>query len=317
MTDYEEVFAEHKPFLWGYCYRLTGTTQDADDTVQETFVRAMQSPPHDTTRPWRPWLVRVATNLARDGFRAARRDYTGVWLPAPISTDGEPSTGATPWSAGLESDVVGRYESLESVSFAFLLALEALSPRQRAVLLLRDVYDYSGRECAEALGLSIANVKTTLHRARRALDDYDENRHPPTPDLALRHKAALEELLGCFGTRDVAAMERLLAAEVEATSDANGHFHAAKIPVIGRAKVALFFSRIVPDSEHLRWRYCAVNGLPAVLVERPEAAAGLAPRFLFRLELDANNLITSTQAVLAPEKLTAISGARFLTDASA
>src|SRR5262249_62214081 len=94
VTIAEEIFQEHKPFLWSLCYRLTGSTADADDLVQETFVRALEHPPVDTDQPWRPWLVRVAMNLSRDQLRRRkRRRYHGVWLPAPID-GGEAAAGA-------------------------------------------------------------------------------------------------------------------------------------------------------------------------------------------------------------------------------
>lgn len=308
MIDYEAVFKEHRPFLWGYCYRLTGCAEDAEDTVQETFIRAMERPPADLARPWRPWLVRVASNLVKDDWRSARSRYVGSWLPSPIDTELSASAAAkAPWSAGLDADHPGRYETLESVSFAFLLALEALTPRQRAVLLLRDVYDYSGRDCALALGLSVANVKTTLHRARRALTGYDRQRQAPTAALAQRHRKALEKLLGCFASREAKAMERLLAEEVRAISDAGGLYHAARVPVVGREKVALFFSKIAPDaSEEVDWQMREVNGLPALFIQRPDAGPGLAPRWVFRLELDSRGLIKETHAILAPRKLSAV-----------
>ena len=88
----EDAFREHRSFLWGLCYRLTGNAADADDVVQETFVRALRSPPARTDEPWRPWLVRVALNLGRDVLRRRRRRrYDGEWLPSPIATEDEPS----------------------------------------------------------------------------------------------------------------------------------------------------------------------------------------------------------------------------------
>src|SRR5262249_9608157 len=149
---------------------------DADDLVQETMLRAIEKPPPDSNE-MRPWLVRVAMNLARDHLRRRkRRAYVGPWLPSPVDDD---ALEIPVEAAGAE----GRYDLLESASLAFLLALEALSPKQRAVLLLIDVFDYSVRETAEALGLSESNVKTTHHRARRALEGYDGARVRPTRDL--------------------------------------------------------------------------------------------------------------------------------------
>jgi RNA polymerase sigma factor (sigma-70 family) len=120
----DDLFSAHKRMLWGLSYRLTGCAADADDIVQDTFVRALRrSTPLDDPS-WVPWLVRVTTNLGIDVLRGRRRQaYTGPWLPSPIEADQyeEKSKAAT----GPET----RYQMMESVSFAFLLALEALTPR--------------------------------------------------------------------------------------------------------------------------------------------------------------------------------------------
>ena len=136
-----QTFDEHKRFLWGMCYRMTGSAADADDLVQDTFVRALEKPPSDMDAPLRPWLIKVAMNLSRDQLRRRRRrEYFGPWLPSPVFTEGDDAfpVDHTPVS---ESTAVTRYDLMESVSMAFLLALEALTPAQRAVLLLRDVFD--------------------------------------------------------------------------------------------------------------------------------------------------------------------------------
>jgi len=301
--DYREVYDEHGDFLWGYCYRLTGSAADAEDLVQETFVRAIERPPEDTDRPWRPWLVRVATNLRHDLWRKQKlREYKGPWLPSPVETDGD---GRRRIEAGLDAE--GRYQILESVSFAFLLALEALTPQQRAVLLLRDVYDYSVRETAEALDLSEANVKTTHHRARSAMESYDGRRQPPGREISERTKKALERFVQCFMKADAKAMEELLAEDVQSIHDAGGEFIAAGIPVTGREKVALFYSRVLPDAgEVLHTRFTTLNGLPGILVERPGAPEGLARRWAYTIELDDDGRIRRTYAVLATAKLTAL-----------
>ncbi|HEY9231828.1 MAG TPA: sigma-70 family RNA polymerase sigma factor, partial [Blastocatellia bacterium] len=88
MTAYAETLENDRRLLWGLCYRMTGNAADADDLVQETFVRALEHPPRRTDEPLRPWLVRVALNLSRDLLRRRRRrDYTGPWLPSPVPTD--------------------------------------------------------------------------------------------------------------------------------------------------------------------------------------------------------------------------------------
>src|SRR5688500_13430166 len=149
----EQVFNDNQKFLWGLSYRMTGSAADADDVLQETFVRLMQKPPANTDEPLRPWLVRVAVNLSRDILRRRRRNgYTGQWLPAPFEIENNDDVLARLDIGGFDSrNPSARYEMLESVSFAFLLALELLTPTQRAVLLLRDVFDLNVAETAEIL----------------------------------------------------------------------------------------------------------------------------------------------------------------------
>src|SRR5689334_21517379 len=124
-------FSEHRKFLFGLCYRMTGSAADAEDLVQDCFERALRSPPADTERSLRPWLARIAVNLSCDQLRRRKAaPYRGTWLPEPVPTES---------IAMAESERApdARYDLMESATFAFLLALEALSPAQRAVLLLR------------------------------------------------------------------------------------------------------------------------------------------------------------------------------------
>jgi RNA polymerase sigma-70 factor (ECF subfamily) len=236
----ERAFSEHRRFLWGLSYRLTGSAADAEDVVQETFVRAMEKPPPRMDEPWRPWLARVALNLGADLLRRRRRrGYDGPWLPSVIETGEGELAGGEP--ADPSSQHGPRYDLLESVSLAFLLALEALTPLQRAVLLLRDVFDYSVRETGAALGRSEANVKTTHLRARRAMAAYDRARIRPTRELQRETRRALEGFLDCLSRGDVKGIEALLAADVRQLSDGGGEFGAARRPIVGAARVAGFF----------------------------------------------------------------------------
>ena len=249
---YGAIFREHERFLWGVCYRMTGSAADADDLVQETFVRAMERPPARPELPWRPWLTRVAVNLARDALRRRRRrGYVGPWLPSPLETgeDAPPAYEADVPGAG---STEGRYDLLESVTFAFLLALEALTPLQRAVLVLRDVIDYSVEETADALGISAANVKTSHHRARRAMAAYERERRRPTRALQAETRRALDRFVECLARGDTTGMEALLGADVRALSDGGGEFHAARVPIVGPRKVALFYTRIAARRAAIR-----------------------------------------------------------------
>jgi RNA polymerase sigma-70 factor, ECF subfamily len=306
-SAFEEIFRAHERFIWGLCYRMTGNAADADDLAQETFVRAWERPPANTGEPWRPWLVSVAMNLCRDLLRRRkRRRYEGPWLPSPIETGDEVSPPSYE-PVDEEGNPAARYDMLESVSFAFLLALEALTPAQRAVLLLRDVFDYSVRETAGALGMSEPNIKTTHHRARRAMREYDRERRPPTRSLQEETRRAMERFLHCLFNRDVAGVEALLAEDARHLGDGGGEFIAARAPVIGRQKVALFNLRLAelkPDDVSVSWRM--LNGLPAIVIELARPPEKYAPRVVTTCELDAGGNIKRIFNVLATRKLTAL-----------
>ena len=233
-----DSYADHGKFLWSLAYRMTGSAADAEDIVQDTFVRALEHPPARADEPLRPWLVKVALNRARDVLRARRRRrYVGPWLPSPVPTDDErfamrtrdrpdPSVDATPASSEPSAEggqsLEGRYDLVESVTLAFLLALEVLTPTQRAVLLLRDVFDYNVKETAAALELSEANVKTTHHRARAAMAAYNRTRRQPIGSLQQATRDALLRFLTCLEQHDVAGVEALLADDVKTTTDGGG-----------------------------------------------------------------------------------------------
>ena len=125
----DDLFHNHKKMLWGVSYRMTGCAADADDIVQETFARAAERSAPSDEHAWRPWLMRVATNLSLDLLRhRRRRSYQGSWLPSPVETTDEEAAFDT-----TAPSTEAHYEWRESLSFAFLLTLEALTPRQRAV----------------------------------------------------------------------------------------------------------------------------------------------------------------------------------------
>ena len=307
----EQVFNENQKFLWGLCYRMTGSTADADDVLQETFVRLMQKPPANTEEPLRPWLVRVAVNLSRDVLRRRRRQaYTGPWLPAPFETENNDYVLALLDEAAADDsrNPSARYEMLESVSFAFLLALELLTPTQRAVLLLRDVFDLNVAETAEILRVSTQNVKTTHHRARRVMREYEEKRFVPSKTLVEKTGRIVGQLVEFLTNRDTEAAAKLLSANVVTLSDGGGEFYAARVPVVGREKVALFLSRLVQAGIGIeeQTRLVELNGVFALITERSDAPDGVAPRRASLFELDNEGLIRRMYFVLASQKLTAL-----------
>jgi RNA polymerase sigma-70 factor (ECF subfamily) len=292
-------------FLWGVCYRMTGSASDADDLVQETFVRAIERPPPDTSAAWRPWLVRVAMNLARDQLRRRkRRDYHGVWLPSPIETADD---DAAERAASPDASPEARYGLRESASFAFLVAVEVLTESQRAVLLLRDVFDYSSSETAEMLEISEENARIILHRARKAMAAYDGRRRPPSPESHAVVEAALHKIVACLATRDVALARHLFAEDTQSIGDGGGVYHAAPRPVVGAEKVLKVYSKLASlSSSAVTVEIRTINDAPALVVDDPAPKRPNAPRVVVFVELDENGLVCALYSVIAPEKLSRI-----------
>lgn len=304
----EQVFNENQKFLWGLTYRMTGSAADADDILQETFVRLMQKPPANTEEPLRPWLVRVAINLSRDILRRRRRQgYVGQWLPAPFDTENnDDALSLLDVSETMdERDPSARYEMLESVSFAFLLALELLTPTQRAVLLLRDVFDFNVAETASVLHVTEQNVKTTHHRARRVMREYEEKRFVPRKSLVEKTGKVVAQLLEFLTNRDTEGAAKLLAANVVAISDGGGEFFAARVPVVGRSKVSVFLSHLAKGASELntKTRFVELNGTFAMTGSRDDAPDGYAKKLVTLFQINDDGLIDRIYFVLASRKL--------------
>ncbi len=298
-TRVEESRQRHGAFLWGLCYRMTGVAADADELVQETWARVLTSPPERLDVPLEPWLTRVAMNLATDRLRARQQEgYVGPWLPSPVDTEAVAISGCAS----------ARYERLESVSVAFLLALEALTPNQRAVVVLREVFDVSVAETAEVLELSEANVKTTLHRARAALEAYDATRVVLDAQTQARAKAALEAFLNALVTGDLPAMTALLRDDVRVINDGAGQYSAARKVIVGRDQVIRFQQRLlemrgVPETFAIR----VMNGVPGVVMTFAHSQNNEPPRATLGGLLDAEGRIAALISTLADRKLTHVS----------
>jgi RNA polymerase sigma-70 factor (ECF subfamily) len=255
----------------------------------------------------RPWLVRVAVNLSRDLLRRRRRRvYVGEWLPDPIETN-EPLPSYEPIVHGRET-LEGRYDLMESVSIAFLQALEALSPTQRAVLLLCDVFDYTAAEAAAALDLSPGNIRTIHHRARRLMGSYDRKRTVPTAANRERTSGALRRFLDLLANSDVRGIERMLADDVRAVADSGGEFTAARRAIVGPSRVARFFVRLSQSRKTgLRTRLVTLNGLPAALLEFDKPMGRRPPKLAFAIGLNSEGLLSKLWVVASSRKLAAIS----------
>jgi len=287
----------HTRKLYGLALRMTGCAADAEDVVQETWLRYVASPPPDPGDV-EPWLVTVTLNLARDRLRRRRREgYRGPWLPTPVDVEALAPEPVSPDDAGTEA----RYSRLESVSFAFLLALEALTPMQRAVLLMRDVLDTSAKDTAATLGTSEGAVKVQLHRARKKLEGYDRSR--PVVDQEAT-QGTLVRFLTALRAEDVEGMRALLASDAVALSDGGGVVHAAAVPLRGPERIIAAFlgiQRVTPPL--LKAELVSRGGLPFVLGEQDSRTAHVARGFAIGCVLDSAGKIRWLYTVLAPRKL--------------
>jgi len=304
-------FEQYRSSLWGLSYRMTGSAADADDIVQETFVRAYQHAPDGLDDP-RRWLMRVAINAGRDVLRRRkRRRYVGPWLPTPIATSDD--VPAPEPIADVRTQE-GRYDLLESASLAFLQALEALTASQRAVLLLRDVFDYSAAEVAAALDLREGNVRTTHHRARRAMESYERRRFVPNAINRARTDETLRRFLSLLSAGDVRGIERMLAADVKAVTDGGGEFTASLRPITGIGRVGRFFARLAASrSGAIDASIRSINQLPAAWFVFESPCGRRPPRLVLSLDLNAAGLISDLRVIASATKLArldAVSGSR-------
>lgn len=290
----EAAFRQERPFLRALLYRMTGVGADADDLLQDTFQRAFERPPTDLSRPLRPWLTKVAINLARDHLRRRRRQaYVGPWLP-----------GIDPEAASTVLAASARYDQRESASLAFLLAVERLRPTARAVVVLRDVCDASVEETAQLLGISADNVRTTHHRARRLLAPYEAER----PARGLAPSADGEALAYAFfaalATGDLPALTQTLSQDVRLMSDTGGVFLAARRPIHGPRRVASLMFHLAQKVPTLAVEPCPYAGRPGWRVQHQVRQDGRnAPESWVGLEHGPDGAIQGVYLILAPRKL--------------
>lgn len=291
-------FDAQRHFLWGFCYRMTGSTADADALVQEAFVRALERPPADLATGWRACLGWLAAALSLDVLRMRqRREYVGPWLPAPVETGNAASRGES------QEDV---FDVVESLTMPFLMALEGLTPRQRAVLLLRAVFAQSVPDTAAALDLTFPTVKATLQKALTLMGPYRQQRLRPTREAQARVAALLHEFLDHLQHYDVQGIEAMLAADVRALSDSGGEFVAPTTPVVRRDKVVRLLMKLAERrGPPTRYAFRMLNAMPAVVAEVP-APAVWAQRFVFRIDIAVDGLIREVHTIVAPRKLAAV-----------
>ncbi|KAB8174762.1 RNA polymerase sigma-70 factor [Microbispora catharanthi] len=276
-----EAFVAHRNLLFTVAYEMLGSAADAEDVLQETWLR-WAGVDLDTVREERAFLVRIVTRQALDRLRTLsrrRESYVGPWLPEPLLT--------TP-------DVAEDVELADSVSMAMLLVLETLAPTERAVFVLREVFDLDYDEIAEAVGKSQAAVRQIAHRARA----HVAARRPRGMASPAETRAALQAFQRAVETGDLQSLLDILAPDVVALSDGGGIKHALLRPIVGVGQVA----RLLAVGW---WRRDAdrsvepvqINGGPGLLVRIDGEIDGV---LAMRLE---NGYVTGVYHVRNPEKL--------------
>ncbi|WP_456600118.1 RNA polymerase sigma-70 factor [Blastococcus sp. SYSU DS0616] len=260
MTAPLAPFDRHRGLLFSVAYQMLGSVADAEDVVQDAWLR-WSAADRGEVADARAYLVRITTRLALDRLgsaRARRESYVGPWLPEPLLT------GAAPVAAApAPTDPTGSAELGEQVGLALLVVLESLSPAERAVFVLREVFGLPVAEVAAALGRSEAAVRQTAHRAR----EHVRARRPRfAADRRSQHEVTERFLAACAGG-DVEALLAALAPDVVLVSDGGGKVKAALRPVTGADKVARFLLGIVAQGAalpDLRIEVVDVNGAAGI-----------------------------------------------------
>jgi len=247
-----EAFQSYRPLLFSIAYRMTGSASEAEDIVQDSYLRYQAAPAEDIRSP-KSYLSTIVTRLCLDHLksaRAQREHYIGPWLPEPVLTVDDPPELHT-------------VELRESIATAFLVLLESLNPQERAVFLLHEVFEYSYAEIGEMLSLSTANCRQIFHRAQQQIA-LRRPRFEPSQETQRR---LVERFVRACQNGDIAALTDVLAEDVVAWSDGGGKVHAALHPVLGRAKVLRFIAGLLrkatPD---MRIEIAAINDAPAILL---------------------------------------------------
>ncbi|MCF1593737.1 RNA polymerase sigma-70 factor [Streptomyces muensis] len=273
-------FMAARPQLFGIAYRILGSAAEAEDIVQEAWVR-WQNTDRTVVKEPTAFLAtitsRLAINLAQSA-RMRRESYTGPWLPEPVDTSADPQLGA---------------ERAEALDLAVLLLLERLNPVERAAYVLREAFDYPYKRIADILETNEAHTRQLVTRARKHL--AAERRQPVGDGV---HRRLLEVFLDAARTGSLSVLEDVLTDDVVSYTDGGGIRGASRIPVVGRPRVskylAAFAPRFWPPTE-VRW--VEANGRPAVLV-----TAGGNPVALLCADISARG-IERIMWVMNPDKL--------------
>ena len=284
-----DTFELHREKLFGVAYRMLGSASEAEDVVQDAWLR-YDAVAKDSIRSPEAFLTTIVTRLCLDRLksaRATREEYVGPWLPEPLLTDGR---------AGPEQSAA----LAESVSLAFMVLLETLTPEERATFLLREIFEYDYESIAEILKTTPANCRQLFHRAKVHLQD----RKPRFRDDARRKRELVGRFLAALRDGDAAGFTSVLTADVALWSDGGGKVLAARRPIFGRDHVIQLMvgirrtaSSMGYDLSQWAMQIVDVNGEPA-LAQR--VAGRVDSIYTFEFVADG---ITALRIVRNPDKL--------------
>lgn len=285
MTD---VFGEHRTALVGAAYRILGSHADAEDVVQDAWIRWAATDQAMVRSP-RAFLITVTTRLALNRLRdrqARREDYPGPWLPEPVATPSPTSEGAR------------AVELAEEISLAMLIVLESLSPLERAAFVLTEVFGMPSAEVGEALDRSPAAVRQLVHRARSHVQARVPRR---TVDTA-QHRRVTERFLAAAGSGDLQTLLSVLAPDVTLVTDGGGRVRAALRPIETSDKVARFLLGLLsaPEAPSYRPEIQQVNGESAIVVS---TVAGVDSVMFVTVDGDR---VSALHTIRNPDKLSAV-----------
>ncbi len=248
-----DTFEQQRQRLFSLAYRLLGSRSDAEDVVQDAWLR-WRGVDHATIDDATAWLVTATTRLGLDRLRAAstaRRHYPGPWLPEPLQVI----------AADPAADPAERHALADQVSLAFLALLERLGPDERAAFLLKEAFDYDYAQIGELLGHAEANCRQLVHRARTRL-------RAGRPRFAIsreHHRRLLQRFMDASQRGDRDAISALLADNARLVSDGGGKVTAAIRPLLGAQRIAMLYWAIARRAPPLEARIGTVNGEPAIL----------------------------------------------------
>jgi RNA polymerase sigma-70 factor (ECF subfamily) len=279
----DDPFVEHRNLLFTVAYQMLGSAADAEDVVQETWLRwaDLGDGAREDVRDPRAYLVRIVTRQALNRMRTLsrqREDYIGEWLPEPLLTS---------------PDVADDVELAESVSIAMLMVLEKLGPTERAVFVLREVFDMPYDEIAQSVGKSSEAVRQIAHRARR----HVSARRPRTPVSRSEQKQVVERFLAAVNSGELQGLMDVLAPDVVAVADGGGLAQAIRHPVEGIERVAAFLSRVPRLAPGVKLATLVINGAVAARID-PDGEFDTL--LTFALE---NGRISRIYAIRNPHKL--------------